>query len=208
MPFVLSRASLRTFTPIAIPAKHCAFWLILQLMYSNKIEHPRDPPTQLIMQKKINYLFVWCHVLAVGSFTTLIRSAIFRYTSLPLHYFASFISPTSAPLARVTPAECKKMPALRADGNLTWFSTTAAVASQIYSITIHTSGQATIRTPPIFFHSAVITLAFPTTHWNFGIVYFFLRLILPGNRTVPIEIPSWNLSLWYADKISKCKEKI
>ncbi len=39
----------------------------------------------------------YCHVLAVGSFTTLIRSATFRCTSFSLHYFASFISPTSAP---------------------------------------------------------------------------------------------------------------
>ena len=58
--------------------------------------------------KKINYLFVWYHVLAVGSFTALIRFATFRCTSFPLHYFASFISPTSAPHTRVTSAECKK----------------------------------------------------------------------------------------------------
>ena len=36
-------------------------------------------------------------MLAVGSFTTLNRSAALRYTPFPLHYFVSFISPTSAP---------------------------------------------------------------------------------------------------------------
>jgi hypothetical protein len=50
------------------------------------------------MVLKKNKAFVYYgNVLAVGSFTTLIRSASLRFSPFPLHYFASFISPTSAP---------------------------------------------------------------------------------------------------------------
>ena len=71
--------------------------------------HHSPPPFQRC-SKKIKHNLFYCLVLAVGSFTTLIRSATFRCTPFLLHYFASFISPTSAPHAREAPYFIHRIP--------------------------------------------------------------------------------------------------
>ena len=137
-------------------------------------------------------------MLAVGSFTTLIRSATFRCTPFPLHYFASFISPTSAPHSKsgsfttlhnphaifhyATPATCHYTNATL-QGLQFLQSSAQAISSRML---LHS-----IPNPIVPFRS-IATLAFSHRTFFSGMLYLPLRSVYPIGI-----VPSFNIPFQY-----------
>lgn len=139
-------------------------------------------------------MLFYCHVLAVGSFSTLIHSATFRCTPFPLHFFASFISPTSAPHSKsgsFSPC-CNPQPdGFPCLGICKTQRTFAFVYTKFTKAPSHflQIAQATPSQPShIAAVRSIATFAFCRPTLNLVCFIFFSEVLAPSTAPIPISI--------------------